>query len=195
MSARRAAPESPIDVLPRPLIAIETRAAAWRRFLPRYSALARRAAKSALDLGARALDPGANGELTLVFADDALVRALNRDFRGKDKPTNVLSFSARDGRTTAPGAPLLLGDVVLAYETAAAEAAAGAKPLADHVAHLVVHGVLHLLGYDHVRAAGARRMEALEVRVLARLGVADPYRQASAPVIARHRATASRPPA
>ena len=167
-----------------PLVAVETRATAWRRGLPGYVALARRAAGSALDLGARATALGANAELTLVFADDALVRALNRDFRGRDEPTNVLSFSARDGRAPAPGAPLLLGDVVLAYETAAAEAAASGRPLADHVAHLVVHGVLHLLGHDHARAADAKRMEALEVRILAGLGVADPYRAGSTPAAA-----------
>ena len=95
-----------------------------------------------------------------------------------DAPTNVLSFPAAASAPPAPGAPLLLGDVVLAFETVAAEAAAQGKPLADHLAHLVVHGVLHLLGFDHEADAEAERMEALETRLLAGLGIADPYRAA-----------------
>jgi probable rRNA maturation factor len=109
------------------------------------------------------------GELCLVLADDALQRRLNRDFRGRDKSTNVLSFE---------GAPATLGDVVLALETVAAEAESQGKSLADHVAHLVVHGVLHLMGYDHQTAAAARQMERLEIAILAGLGIADPYRRA-----------------
>ncbi|HEX7970330.1 MAG TPA: rRNA maturation RNase YbeY, partial [Stellaceae bacterium] len=104
-----------------------------------------------------------------------LVRALNRQWRGKDVPTNVLSFPAL-GATPPPGAPRLLGDVVLAFETVAAEAAAQDKPLADHLRHLVIHGVLHLLGFDHESDADAQRMEASEIAILAGLGVPDPYR-------------------
>ncbi|HXZ02066.1 MAG TPA: rRNA maturation RNase YbeY [Stellaceae bacterium] len=145
----------------------------WRRALAEPARVCERAARAAL-AGADA--PRGPAELAVVLADDALVRALNRDWRGRDAPTNVLSFSARDGGPAPPDAPLLLGDVVLAFETVAAEAEAQKKPLADHLAHLVVHGVLHLLGFDHEVAAEARRMEALERRVLAGLGVADPYR-------------------
>jgi len=107
------------------------------------------------------------GELCLVLADDRLQRTLNRRFRGKDRSTNVLSFD---------GAPDGLGDVVLALETAQAEAEAQGKSLVDHVAHLVVHGVLHLMGHDHVGAAEARRMERLESAILTGLGIGDPYR-------------------
>jgi len=107
------------------------------------------------------------GELCLVLADDRLQRTLNRRFRGKDRSTNVLSFD---------GAPDGLGDVVLALETVQAEADAQGKSLADHVAHLVVHGVLHLMGHDHVGAAEARRMERLESAILTGLGIGDPYR-------------------
>jgi len=106
-------------------------------------------------------------ELSIVLADDALVRTLNRDWRAKDKPTNVLAF---------PNAAPLLGDVVLAFETCAAEAAAQGKPLADHLSHLVVHGVLHLAGHDHGHAREARIMEDLERRILAAAGIPDPYR-------------------
>jgi probable rRNA maturation factor len=114
--------------------------------------------------------------LSLVLADDATLRALNRRWRAQDKPTNVLSFAAQ-GEETPPDAPLLLGDVVLAFETVAREAAAQGKPLGDHLRHLVVHGVLHLLGHDHERREEAALMEALETRILAGLGVADPYRE------------------
>jgi len=109
----------------------------------------------------------ATGGVCLVLADDALQRRLNHEFRGRDKSTNVLSFD---------GAPAALGDVVLALETIAAEAEAQGKPLAHHVAHLVVHGVLHLLGYDHETQGQARSMERLEIEILAGLGIGDPYR-------------------
>jgi probable rRNA maturation factor len=126
--------------------------------------LCRRAARAAL-AGARR-----RGRPCIVLADDACVRDLNRRYRGRNKPTNVLSFPAAEAR-----AARLLGDVVLARETVRAEARAAGIRADDHVAHLVVHGVLHLLGWDHVRDAEANAMEALEARVLARLGVADPY--------------------
>ncbi|MGO8920057.1 MAG: rRNA maturation RNase YbeY [Stellaceae bacterium] len=145
----------------------------WRRALPEVERVCDRAARAALAGGGV---PRGRAELAIVLADDALLRRLNRDWRGRDAPTNVLSFAASDGATAPPGAPLLLGDVVLAFETVAAEAQAQGKPLAGHLAHLVVHGVLHLLGFDHEIAAEAERMEALETRVLVGLGIADPYR-------------------
>lgn len=135
---------------------------AWRRRLPGASALARAAAKAAL----AAAGGKPQGDLCLVLVGDSLQRRLNRDFRGADKATNVLSFD---------GAPASLGDVVLALETVAAEAESQGKSLADHVAHLVVHGVLHLMGYDHRTRAEGGRMERLEIDILADLGVADPY--------------------
>jgi probable rRNA maturation factor len=118
---------------------------------------------------------GAGSEVSLVFSDDAHVRALNAGWRGKDKSTNVLSFPAFPPRADR-GLPPLLGDVVLAAETVAAESAAEGKPLADHIAHLIVHGILHLIGYDHETDAEAEEMEELERRILAGLGIADPYR-------------------
>lgn len=112
--------------------------------------------------------------VSLLFADDAAVQTLNADWRDKDKPTNVLSFPAAHP-PGMPG-PELLGDIVLAFETCAREADEEGKALADHAAHLIVHGSLHLLGYDHIEEAEAVEMEALEVEALALLGIDDPYR-------------------
>jgi probable rRNA maturation factor len=112
-------------------------------------------------------------ELAIVLTDDSAIRLLNRDWRGIDEPTNVLSFPAKIARDneTAP----LLGDIVIAFETSAREAATEKKPFLHHVAHLAVHGFLHLEGHDHVIDAQADAMERLEREILARLGVADPY--------------------
>ena len=116
--------------------------------------------------------PGA--ELAIVLTDDSAIRLLNRTWRGMDAATNVLSFPT--GRIG--GDPLLIGDVVLAYETVAAEALAEGKPLAHHVAHLAVHGFLHLLGYDHEGKKDAEAMERLERDILQRLAIPDPYQAA-----------------
>jgi probable rRNA maturation factor len=112
-------------------------------------------------------------EVSLLLADDAEIRDLNRTWRGRDEPTNVLSFPLDAPHRGV--APRPLGDIVLAYGTVAREAAARGVPVCQHAAHLVVHGMLHLLGHDHENEAQARDMEALEVRVLARLGLPDPY--------------------
>jgi len=109
----------------------------------------------------------ADAELSLALADDATVQGLNRDYRAKDKPTNVLSFPAAHGP--------LLGDVIVAHETLMREAVEEGIPAADHLAHLTIHGLLHLLGYDHETEADALRMEALETSILAGLGIADPH--------------------
>ncbi|MDH3262613.1 MAG: rRNA maturation RNase YbeY [Paracoccaceae bacterium] len=147
------------------------------------STLAERAARTALKrLGL----PPEGFEIVLLGADDARVAALNADFRGKPKPTNVLSWPSEERGAEAEGAapvppepgreePEPLGDIALAWETCAAEAEAAGKPVAEHVTHLVVHGVLHLLGYDHQRNGDATLMERLEEEILASLGVADPY--------------------
>ena len=106
------------------------------------------------------------GDFTLLLTSDKALRALNRQFRGKDKATNVLSFPAQGAYA---------GDIAIAHGVTAREAKAAGKPFADHAAHLVVHGVLHLAGHDHVRVRDAKVMEPLEVKILARLGIADPY--------------------
>jgi probable rRNA maturation factor len=112
-------------------------------------------------------------ELSIVLTDDAQICGLNRAWRSKDKATNVLSFPAAEAGTI--GTARMLGDVVLARETIAREADELGVPFEDHLRHLVVHGLLHLFGYDHEREADAETMEALETAVLARLGIADPY--------------------
>lgn len=136
-------------------------------------ALARRAADAVLAETGQAAPE--ESELSLLFTDDAHVRALNRHWRGKDKPTNVLSFPAFE---IAPGEaiPPLLGDIALAFETVAAEAGLENKPFDHHLTHLIVHGLLHLLGHDHEDDEEAEAMEALERASLARLAIPDPYR-------------------
>ena len=131
----------------------------WSKALPSVERLVRKAARAAARRGK---------SLNVALADDRSVRALNKRDRKKDKPTNVLSYPS--------GERSFLGDIVLARQTVWREAKAQKKSPADHVAHLVVHGVLHLLGHDHETGdADAERMEALERRVLKRLGIADPY--------------------
>jgi probable rRNA maturation factor len=128
-------------------------------------------------------------EISLLACDDARMATLNADFRGRPAPTNVLSWPAEeraavvDGdRPDLPGGhersgemPQELGDIAIAFDTCAREAREQGKSMADHVAHLLVHGVLHLLGYDHIRPGDAGLMEATEIRILAGLGIADPY--------------------
>jgi probable rRNA maturation factor len=146
-------------------------AAAWKRAVPEAEAQVRRAARAAL----QGMKPRrGRSEIAVRLSGDRDVRRLNRSFRGKDKPTNVLSFPSGDA-VLPRGAPRMLGDIVIAYGTVAREAAAQGKSVRDHLLHLVVHGVLHLLGHDHQRAAAAQRMEKLETVLLARFGIADPY--------------------
>jgi probable rRNA maturation factor len=138
----------------------------------RLAGLARSAVDAALaEAGVQAAGPV---ELSLVFTDDAGIRGLNAQWREKDKPTNVLSFPAFPTRIGA-ALPPMLGDVVLAAETVAAEAALEGKPLDHHISHLIVHGLLHLIGYDHEDDDQAEAMEATERRALARLAIPDPY--------------------
>ena len=163
----------------KPRIAVRIVDPAWPRTLPKACAVAETAARAALD--AHRPKTRAAMEISIALADDALLARLNRDWRGRDGATNVLSFpgeAAGGGlrEDAQPGGPpVMLGDVVLARETVAAEAAAQQKTLAAHASHLVVHGVLHLLGHDHDGEAAAGAMEGLETRILATLGIGDPY--------------------
>jgi probable rRNA maturation factor len=147
-------------------VEISIASAGWAR-LPDAEAVVRRAAAAAL------ADAGVgDSELGVTLTDDARMRELNRVWRGADRPTNVLSFPAPQAKGAAPR---LLGDVVIAYETVLREAAELRIPPCDHLAHLVVHGLLHLLGHDHENDRDADVMENLERAILARLGVPDPY--------------------
>lgn len=148
------------------MIEVEIEDEAWTRALPDAAAVAARAATAALG--------AVEGDVVVLLTDDATVRELNARFRDKDRPTNVLSFPAAE--MTLPGRAPHLGDLVLAFGVCATEAEAQGKTLADHLSHLTVHGVLHLLGRDHEAEAEAEEMEAEERSILASLGVADPYR-------------------
>jgi probable rRNA maturation factor len=134
--------------------------------VPAVETILERALTAALPQDAEA------SEVAVMLTDDAEIRTLNRQWRNQDHATNVLSFPQT---AAAQGTPRLLGDIVIAYETTAKEAADEGKPLPDHLSHLAVHGLLHLLGYDHESDEQAEIMENLERRILAQLGVPDPY--------------------
>jgi probable rRNA maturation factor len=146
-------------------------------------ALAERAVRTTL----RHLQLPEDCEVTLLATDDARIAILNAEFRARETATNVLSWPSEDLSAEAPGGPPLLpeadfpgeppclGDIALAFETCMREAEAGGKPLADHATHLIVHGILHLLGYDHIHDDDAALMERLEVEILGELGLPDPY--------------------
>ena len=118
----------------------------------------------------------ADAELAVMLTDDAGIQTLNRNWRGQDKPTNVLSFPALQPTAGAPAdAPRMLGDIAVAYETTRKEADEEEKPFDHHLSHLAVHGFLHLIGYDHEKDDDAEAMEGLEREILAQLGIPDPY--------------------
>ena len=120
-------------------------------------------------------------EVSIVFANDAVVQDLNKRYRGQDKPTNVLSFSQLEGPQTLHASPLAtLGDIALAYETIMREAAEQKKSIEDHTRHLLVHGALHLLGFDHENDNEAEEMEALEAQILSHFGIKNPYEMGKA---------------
>ena len=149
-------------------IEITTESALWEK-LPGAEAAVRRAVAAALgDEHIR------EGEVGIVLADDARIQALNKSFRGSDKATNVLAFPAPKPQSNGPQP---IGDIVLASETMAREAEAEGKTAEHHLMHLAVHGVLHLIGFDHADDAEAVAMEARERAILARLGIPDPYAQ------------------
>lgn len=184
-------PDSPSSPdTPQISIVVTVLTPAWRDALPDAEPLARRAARAALAVAeAGVAEDGVakdgvalpdEAEVGLVLADDATLGRLNRQYRGVEGPTNVLSFATSEGVTFegyAPesNGPLLLGDVVLAYETVRRESEEQGKRFSDHLCHLVVHGVLHLLGYKHGGEVQAAAMERLEIVALADLGVSDPY--------------------
>jgi probable rRNA maturation factor len=144
---------------------------AWQR-LPEAEDVARRAIAAAADSSAAVRSRKA--EISVLFCDDETIAVLNGRWRGQEKPTNVLSFPALPVQGAAPHEKAPLGDIAIAYETLMREAGESGKAASAHLAHLVVHGFLHLLGYDHQTDDEAERMECLERDILARIGVADP---------------------
>jgi probable rRNA maturation factor len=148
---------------PSPTIDTVVESPLWRDE-PNAAAVVRRAIGEAAEV----TDATQARELAIMLCDDTAMRELNARWRGHPEPTNVLSFPAAAGSE-------MLGDIAIAYETTAREAAVEGKPFADHLGHLAVHGFLHLLGYDHQSDAEAAEMERLEVAILARLGVPNPY--------------------
>jgi probable rRNA maturation factor len=155
---------------PKPSVEVLRQSSQWKA-VPRVAALVRKAAVRAVGMAGITVLDGA--EIAVVLADNAKIQVLNREWRAVDKPTNVLSF---------PGTPVerlssapFLGDIIIAFETVAREAETEHKPLDHHLSHLIVHGVLHLLGYDHMTRSDAERMEHLERIILASLAIPDPY--------------------
>lgn len=165
-----------------PLVDILAEDARWQAF--GLDEMAETAARAVLDDQALS---GTGFLVSLLGCSDTRIAALNADFRGKPQPTNVLSWPSQErgaefaGEAPEPPEPgeaddpEPLGDIAIAWETCAREAGEQDKPMVDHVTHLIVHGMLHLLGYDHVEEEDAALMEGLEVRILASLGVSDPY--------------------
>lgn len=165
------------DLSPGLAVEIDVDVAEWATLLPDLETRVSGVLGQAWAGAAGAGDLPDPAEVSVLLTDDARQKDLNARFRGKDTSTNVLSFPAYDPEDPPPplGQAVPLGDISLALETTKAEAAALGLPFNDHFSHLLVHGLLHLLGYDHDAADEAERMESLEVEILARLGIADPY--------------------
>jgi len=159
-------------------VTITVEAGAWADLVPDLDRRIRIGIEAALSAACPGLEPAG---IAVILTDDQAIQDLNRIWRHQDKPTNVLSFPAAEMTEgdrpvpVAPGLPLELGDIVLAFETCRREAGPAVEPFARHLDHLVVHGVLHLLGYDHVQDDAAERMEDLERQIMASLGHPDPY--------------------
>ena len=151
---------------------ISTESEDWSAY-PELGPFLARAAGKTIEVAGLTVEPDA--ELSIVLGSDAFLRRLNRAYRGRDSATNVLSFPQQTG-AAGPGRRLL-GDIALGFETVAREAAAANKPVRHHAAHLVIHGLLHLFGYDHDCDARATEMEAIERAVLDALAIPDPYAQ------------------
>ncbi|MDX2143784.1 MAG: rRNA maturation RNase YbeY [Rhodospirillaceae bacterium] len=164
-------------------IEIAVMSKAWRDNARGHGALVRRVARTTLAMAGRGT---ADCEISVALMSDRQIRRLNHLHRGQDKGTNVLSFPAFPAGRVPRAAGVLLGDIAVAYETLAREAKAEHKTFRAHFTHLVAHGVLHLLGYDHDTERDALKMERLERKILRRLGVADPYAErAPAPRVKR----------
>ncbi len=167
----------------RPILSLSIEEAPWLETLPNVEDLIFKTAHAALK-GGRSPEGELKDyplEISFLLTDDGAVQKLNHDYRGKDEPTNVLSFAALECDTPLPpvGEPIVLGDIAVAFETTQREAVEQSKLFADHLAHLIVHGTLHLLGFDHQEDLDAEEMEQLEAKILNGLGVLNPYNDLS----------------
>ena len=149
----------------------------WKDNLPDVLKLVKKAAADAWKKGNQGeLEiPVKQAEVSILLTDDATVHELNKNYRNVDRPTNVLSFAALDDENEPVVDPMLLGDIVVAFETTKREAGEQGCSFADHLFHLVVHGMLHLIGYDHIEDWEAEEMEAMEIKILADNGIGNPY--------------------
>jgi len=162
---------------PEPLIDINISEPEWKDSFLDVDEVARRAMTMTLKMAMlpRVLD-GRQIEASIVLANDDLTQVLNREYRGKDKPTNVLSFAALEaGDPAPPDGPYPIGDIILAYQTIDRESKEQGKFFKDHFTHMIVHGTLHLLGYDHETEDEANIMESLEIRILEKMNIQNPY--------------------
>jgi probable rRNA maturation factor len=157
------------------IIEISTHCELWTDAIEDVETLVKSAARETLRHAK--INNAETAELSVVLADDMFVRTLNRDYRGQDKPTNVLSFPQNEPEAFTHGSEpvVTLGDIVLAFETVRAEAQEQGKGFQDHTVHLVIHGLLHLLGFDHIEEDEAEIMESLEIEILEALGIKNPY--------------------
>jgi probable rRNA maturation factor len=161
-------------------VTVDLRHPGWKTLIRPYRKTVRDTCHATL-LDTRLASVPCTWEMAVVLADDVFIRELNREYRGFDKPTNVLSFPAEEAleknakRRAASRKVMALGDLVLAYETIIREAEAQGKKVKDHVRHLLVHGTLHLLGYDHIHKEEAEKMERLEIKILKKQKITNPY--------------------
>ena len=154
------------------VIEISIKHKAWQTALPKASNIVRQAVHSALSVTTKPSEE----ELAVILANDALLKSLNKDYRGIDKPTNVLSFSyTQPKKENVSNLPSMLGDIIISLDTACSEAEKANIGLKAHVSHLVIHGVLHLMGYNHELDSDALIMEKLEIQALERIGYRNPY--------------------
>lgn len=152
----------------------------WSACVPEVSVICATAARVAFT---RVGSPSVPASISVLLGDDATLAKLNHTFRGKSGATNVLSFTAGD---TCPDGTVMLGDIAIAFETVCHEARVHGKSVSDHLSHMIVHGTLHLLGFDHESDAEAHEMEAFELQILASLGVAAPYDTVATEKVAEH---------
>ena len=158
-------------------VALRIDDAVWKKELPGIGKLVNTAAKAAWKAGNTGdfKLPVISAEVSVLLTNDEAVRVLNKTYRGIDRPTNVLSFAALDDKDEPVVDPMLLGDIVVAFETMKHEAEEQNIPPKDHLFHLIIHGVLHLIGYDHMTEDDAAIMESLEIEILAQNGMENPY--------------------